>query len=166
MAVAMGQAVDGQTGTTDWVAAHNKDIGFQGDAGAVFDTVNGTQSFTTMGVALVSVGYTGPWNTDSIIAAYKRTTNGPVTPHGTTAGATAPKDVKPAPGGPCTLPNNGGTGVYDSTLTCVPVTTKTVNQPATGFTGMTQLFSAQSIVNGIPNWVFLVGGYLLLGRKR
>ena len=152
----MAQAVDGQVGTTEWVTAHNRDIGFNGDAGAAFDTVNGIQTFTSMGTALVGVGWPGPFYADSIITAYKHTTGGDVTPHGKSpAGveppppkATAPTGATPGlPAGPAAP---GAVGAFHFTTWLSASTT-----------------AQGALFNGIPNWIVVaIPSFLLLERRR
>jgi hypothetical protein len=46
----------------------------------VYQTVNGQESLSSMTDQLRTAGYGGPWDQDSVVAAYAETTGGPVTP--------------------------------------------------------------------------------------
>ena len=61
--------------------AHNVEIGFTGNPDELLQTGNGVKSITQMGVELTNVGYTGPYDRNSLINTYASTTRSQVLPY-------------------------------------------------------------------------------------
>jgi len=144
----------------DWINAHNAAIGFTSNPDEMFQTINGVRSITQIGVELWRVGYTGPWDRGSLIAAYARTAGGTVMTY-----SAAP--VQP------TLDHQGGTQSSASRYVGAGGTLLGGGSPTVGGVSIVgnpwQWLKQSTRVLGIPlpNWALAGGvGYFFLGRRR
>lgn len=75
---AAGRALTWDSNVQGWIQAHNLEIGFTTNPDEQFQTGSGVKSITQLGTELTNVGYTGPYDRNSIINTYASTTGSQV----------------------------------------------------------------------------------------
>ena len=158
---AAGRALTWDSNTQGWIQAHNVEIGFTGNPDELLQTGSGVKSITQMGVELTNVGYTGPYDRNSLINTYASTTRSQVLPY------------SPAPTQP-TLDARGGhvTDVNRQAQQTGAMTPTTSATPVIGGLQIAgnpwQWLQQQTRILGVPlpNWAIAGGvGYFLMGRR-
>jgi len=92
-----------------------------------YETINGEQTLGSMAAQLRDAGYDGPWDAQSVITAYTRTTAGAVTPTGVRATVVG---GPPATGSPPGSTSGSALAVTPPTTTNSGATTGSAQQPA------------------------------------